>query len=239
MEVFILPGLDYSLAHNVEVLQVGSEPTLALQIPSLRLHQRLTKRTVDVVVSAVALVALSPVLLAVAAVIRVAGKQHPLYRQTRIGAEGKPFRMVKFQTMVDGADRMQESLRPYNETGTAVLFKMRDDPRVTRLGRFLRRFSLDELPQLWNVLKGEMSLVGPRPLPECDYHAAGYEPFLSRRLNVRPGMTGLWQVSGRSDLPFVDFVRLDLTYVQNWSLLFDAYIVLRTIPAIIRHNGAV
>ena len=143
--------------------------------------------------------------------------------------------MLKFRTMVEGADSMLESLRGRNEA-TGPLFKLREDPRITPLGRFLRRFSLDELPQFWNVLKGDMSVVGPRPpLPE---EVALYEDWHHGRLEVRPGITGLWQVRGRSQLPFDDYVRLDLYYIENWSLAFDLYILIKTIPAVLSGKGA-
>jgi lipopolysaccharide/colanic/teichoic acid biosynthesis glycosyltransferase len=143
--------------------------------------------------------------------------------------------MLKFRTMVAGADAMLESLRDQNEA-TGPLFKLRDDPRITRVGRLLRRFSLDELPQFWNVLRGDMSVVGPRPpLPA---EVALYEDWHYGRLEVRPGITGLWQVRGRSHLPFDDYVRLDLYYIENWSLAFDLFILLKTVPAVLSGRGA-
>lgn len=156
-----------------------------------------------------------------------------LYRQVRIGRDGRPFAMVKFRSMVVGAERV----RPLGEhDGAGPLFKLRADPRVTRVGAVLRRWSLDELPQLFNVLGGSMSLVGPRPpLPEEVGH---YAEDARRRLLVRPGLTGLWQVSGRSDLSWEDTVRLDLRYVENWSLALDALILWKTVGAVLRGDGA-
>jgi exopolysaccharide biosynthesis polyprenyl glycosylphosphotransferase len=235
VHVFVAPGLDYVLLHNLNVVALGHQPALSLERPSLRAHQRFVKRTVDIVGSVSGLVVLSPLLALIAAAIRLDSKGAPLYVQRRVGVRGKEFDVVKFRTMVEGADEVRDAYEVLNEVD-GTLFKIRDDPRLTRVGRFLRRCSLDELPQLWNVLRGDMSLVGPRPaLPE---EVQEYDRSLVRRLGVRPGITGLWQVSGRSDLAFEDYVRLDLTYVQNWGLLLDLYIFLRTIPVVIRGRGA-
>src|SRR4029079_2633967 len=152
-----------------------------------------------------------------------------------IGRHQQPFQMLKFRTMVDGADAMLDDLREQNEA-TGPLFKLRRDPRVTRVGRFLRKWSLDELPQLWNVLVGDMSLVGPRP--PLAREVAEYEDWMMSRLEVRPGLTGLWQVSGRSDLPFDDYVRLDLFYIENWSLAYDLFIMCKTVPTLATGRGA-
>jgi lipopolysaccharide/colanic/teichoic acid biosynthesis glycosyltransferase len=158
-----------------------------------------------------------------------------LYRQERIGQRGQPFTILKFRTMVHGADAMVDAVRSLNEAD-GPLFKVRLDPRVTRFGRWLRRFSLDELPQLLNVIRGNMTLVGPRPpLPtEVQF----YEPRHLERLEVPPGITGLWQVSGRSDLSFEEYVRLDLFYIENWSLAFDLFILAKTVPRLLRGAGA-
>ncbi len=158
-----------------------------------------------------------------------------LFRQERVGRGGTRFYLLKFRSMRQDADRIVQELLAYNEA-TGPLFKMRNDPRLTRVGRVLRRWSLDEWPQLWNVLKGEMSLVGPRPpLPR---EVEQYEPWHYRRLEVSPGITGLWQVSGRSELSFDEMVMLDLYYIENWSLGLDLRILLRTIPAVFRGRGA-
>jgi lipopolysaccharide/colanic/teichoic acid biosynthesis glycosyltransferase len=157
------------------------------------------------------------------------------YRQQRVGKDGRRFGMVKFRSMRQDAERLLDELRAQNEA-TGPLFKMRRDPRVTGVGRVLRRWSLDELPQLFNVLKGEMSLIGPRPpLPS---EVEQYEDWQHGRLRLVPGMTGLWQVSGRSEVPFHDMVRLDLHYIRNWSLGLDLEILLRTIPAVLTNRGA-
>ena len=158
-----------------------------------------------------------------------------LFRQTRIGRDGRPFSCLKFRSMVIEAEQLRAELE-VNHERSAVLFKMADDPRVTRPGRLIRRLSIDELPQLWNVLRGQMSLVGPRPpLP---HEAARYGSDMSRRLRVRPGMTGLWQVSGRSDLSWDETVRLDLYYVDNWSMVQDLNILARTVSAVLSSRGA-
>jgi lipopolysaccharide/colanic/teichoic acid biosynthesis glycosyltransferase len=177
----------------------------------------------------------SPVLAGTALAIKLTSPGPVLFRQVRVGKDGRDFVMYKFRTMyADAAARLAEvrHLNDYDD----VLFKVRDDPRVTRVGRWLRRFSVDEVPQLINVLRGQMSLVGPRPpLPE---EVAAYPADMRRRLAVRPGLTGLWQVSGRSDLPFEEAVKLDLRYVENWSFTLDLVILLRTLTAVLRASGA-
>ena len=167
--------------------------------------------------------------------VRLTSRGPAFYLQERIGRNGKPFRMVKFRSMFVGAEAQLERLRAHSDHD-GVLFKMRNDPRVTRVGRWLRRTSLDELPQLFNIAAGSMSLVGPRPsLPE---EVARYEGDVRRRLLVKPGLTGLWQVSGRSDLSWEDSVRLDLHYVDNWSLALDLRIVARTAREVVKGTGA-
>ena len=159
-----------------------------------------------------------------------------LFRQTRIGRGGEPFTILKFRTMHADAEQRLAELRAHNDHGDGVLFKLRDDPRITRVGRHLRRFSLDELPQLFNVLSGRMSLVGPRPpLPS---EVERYEQHVHRRLLVKPGLTGLWQVSGRSDLDWSETVRLDLYYVENWSVSLDAEILWKTLRVVMQGSGA-
>jgi lipopolysaccharide/colanic/teichoic acid biosynthesis glycosyltransferase len=195
---------------------------------------RVVKHLFDRVGAALALVLLGPVILMLALAVRLTSAGPSFYLQPRIGLEGRPFRMVKLRTMEVGADDVKADLAV--ALGSPRLFKMVDDPRVTRLGRLLRRWSLDELPQLWNVLLGEMSFVGPRPLPPEE--VAVHDEEVTRRLHVRPGITGLWQVSGRSDLPWEECVRLDLHYVDNWSLGLDAQILLRTTTAVLRREGA-
>jgi lipopolysaccharide/colanic/teichoic acid biosynthesis glycosyltransferase len=174
-------------------------------------------------------------MLLMALAIRLTSRGPVLYRSYRPGIGGKSFPCLKFRTMVAGAEQLQDRLEEHNEVGGA-LFKMRADPRVTAVGRFLRRWSLDELPQLFNVLRGEMSLVGPRPLPQRDYDRL--DDWHRKRYLVLPGMTGLWQVSGRSELDFDELVRLDFLYLERWSVFLDLTILLKTIPAVIRARGA-
>lgn len=193
------------------------------------------KRAFDIMFSATVLLSCLPVLLAVAALVRLDDGGPALFVQRRVGRNGREFDMYKFRTMVPDAEaRLPSVLAQSHVDGPA--FKMRDDPRVTRVGRWLRRTSLDELPQFWNALRGEMSVVGPRP--PLIHEAARYEPWQRRRLAVRPGITGLWQVSGRSDLGFEEWVRLDLDYIDRWSIGLDLVLVLRTLPAVVRGRGA-
>ena len=194
------------------------------------------KRLVDVIGAFAGLVLLSPLLAGLALAVRATSPGPVLYRQERYGYRKHRFRIWKFRTMVADADRRQAALEADNEASGPV-FKIRDDPRVTRVGAVLRRSSLDELPQLWNVLRGEMSLVGPRPLPVRDVTRFG-EPWLMRRFSMRPGLTCLWQISGRSDVGFDDWVRLDLEYIDRWSLWLDGQILLRTVPAVLAGRGA-
>jgi exopolysaccharide biosynthesis polyprenyl glycosylphosphotransferase len=233
-EIAVDPGLMEIASRRVVMCPVDGVPVLRLEEPAFYGLQRLTKAVIDRVGGLVLLVLLSPVLLAAAVAVRCS-RGPVFYRQRRLGKNGEAFTMIKFRSMVVDADRMQAALADV-DTGAGPMFKVRDDPRVTRAGRVLRRYSIDELPQLFNVLTGSMSLVGPRPpLPE---EITSYDEAAHRRLLVRPGMTGLWQVSGRSDLSWVEAVRLDLTYVENWSLLTDALIVMRTVRAVLRGSGA-
>ncbi|WP_221324432.1 sugar transferase [Actinoplanes sp. L3-i22] len=210
-------------------------PMLHVEHPRLHGGSRLVKELVDRVGAILLLVLFAPVLLAVALCVRVTSRGPVLFRQVRVGRDGQKFRIFKFRSMYVDAEARLTELRHLNEHD-GVLFKIRDDPRVTPVGRWLRRFSLDELPQLLNVLSGRMSLVGPRPpLPT---EAAAYADDVRRRLAVKPGMTGLWQVSGRSDLSWEEAVRLDLRYVENWSLSLDLVILLRTMTAVVRSSGA-
>lgn len=214
---------------------VDGLPLLHVEHPRLSGTARVFKSLFDRVGAALGLLLLSPVLAVLAIAIRRDSPGPVLFRQVRVGKGGREFVIVKFRTMYTDAESRREALADLNEND-GVLFKMRDDPRVTRVGRWLRRLSLDELPQLRNVLAGEMSLVGPRPpLPE---EVAAYPADMRRRLAVSPGMTGLWQVSGRSDLSWEEAVRLDLRYVENWSFSLDCVILLRTLSAVCRSSGA-
>ena len=232
VDVKIVPELGANLPSRVFVGRFGTHAYIGYA-PVARVSW--LKRAVDLAFGGMALLALAPFLIAITLAVRLTSPGPVMYRQQRVGRDGNVFEMLKFRSMYMGADNMVELLREQNEA-SGPLFKIRKDPRVTAVGRFLRRFSLDELPQLINVLRGEMSLVGPRPpLPT---EVARYEEWQLGRLQARPGMTGLWQVSGRSEVPFNDMVRLDLHYVRNWSFGLDLEIMLRTIPAVVSKRGA-
>jgi lipopolysaccharide/colanic/teichoic acid biosynthesis glycosyltransferase len=196
---------------------------------------RLGKRLIDVAGAAIGLVMLAPLLAGTAVLIAAVDGRPVLFTQLRAGHHGEPFRVLKFRTMRRGADRQRNLLRGRNEITGGASFKLARDPRVTRLGRVLRKTSLDELPQLWNVLRGEMSLVGPRPHPFDD--VAGYAGWHHRRLEMPPGMTGLWQISARSSRNFDEWVWLDVDYIEHWSIGLDMQILLRTLPAVLRVEG--
>jgi len=212
------------------------------QIPVIRMHmvandtRLVIKRGLDMALAGVGLVALSPILALIALAIRLDGHGPVIFAQERFGFNKRRFRMFKFRTMITDAEALQSTLEDRNEAAGPV-FKIKDDPRVTRIGKLLRKTSLDELPQLWNVLRGDMSLVGPRPLPLRDVHRFS-ESWLMRRFSVRPGVTGLWQVSGRSDLTFSRWVALDLQYIDRWSLGLDLKILAMTVPAVLKGRGA-
>jgi exopolysaccharide biosynthesis polyprenyl glycosylphosphotransferase len=213
------------------------------ELPTIRIGDRAepsresmaAKRALDVIGSGLLLLLYSPVFLAAAAAIRLSSRGPVLFRQERCGLGGRPFTLVKFRSMRAGADEKQDDLRHLSET-RGPAFKMRRDPRVTKVGRLLRRFSVDELPQLWNVLRGDMSLVGPRPLAREEFDSA--DPIVAARLAMKPGLTCLWQVLGRSEIPFSDWAKLDRCYVDNWSLALDLKILLRTVPAVVLARGA-
>jgi len=192
------------------------------------------KRIIDVALSGIALLFLWPLLLVIAVAVKLESSGPIIYRSLRAGKKRQKFACYKFRTMVDGADELKDSLRRFNERRDPF-FKIANDPRVTRLGRFLRKYSLDELPQFWNVLKGDMSLVGPRPHPVDD--CARYRPPDHRRLDVKPGITGLWQVIARTDPSFETCMKLDLEYMKRWSLSLDFKILLRTVPAVLAGEG--
>jgi exopolysaccharide biosynthesis polyprenyl glycosylphosphotransferase len=198
--------------------------------------QLVAKRLIDLCGSAMLLLVLAPILLIVAALIKLDSPGPVFFRQERVGLYKRRFRLIKFRTMVDGADRQQQALEHLNEAAGPV-FKIKDDPRITRVGKFLRRFSFDELPQLFNVLKGEMSLVGPRPLPVRDVERIAVQ-WHKRRLSMKPGLTCLWQVNGRSKVSFDHWVHMDLEYIDKWSLGLDLKILLKTIPAVLKGAGA-
>jgi exopolysaccharide biosynthesis polyprenyl glycosylphosphotransferase len=210
-------------------------PVLGLRRAELTRWQRWLKRAFDMVVAGILVVALAPVLAACAVAVRATSRGPVLFRQRRVGRDGQVFDMHKFRSMVVDAEGRQSALRAVGNEADGPLFKLQRDPRVTRVGRVLRAFSLDELPQLFDVLRGHMSLVGPRPLPVYEVDLS--DPWARNRLRVRPGLTGLWQVSGRHRLPFDELVRYDLFYVENWSLSLDLVVLLRTIPAVLLRSG--
>lgn len=234
IECLILADM-HDYVEYVRPVKVGEQLALALDQPNSHLVSRTIKAISDRILALFALVLVSPLMAAIAVAIRLDSSGPVFFRQERTGKDGVPFTMVKFRSMVNGADDQVDDLRELNE-GAGPLFKMTDDPRVTRVGRFLRRSSLDELPQLFNVLTGSMSLVGPRPAIESE--TSQYSQWVWRRLHVKPGITGLWQVSGRSDLSWDESIRLDLKYVNNWNLRMDARILLRTIGVVLNRKGA-
>ena len=235
VQMRVVPGA-LTLMRNRPVLsQSMGLPLLEVRYPRLDNHQRALKRALDVAGSLLGLLILSPLLFAVAVAIRLGSPGPIFFRQKRVGADQKVFLCYMFRSMYEGAEHRQAKLEVRNEADGPI-FKIRKDPRVTPVGRFLRRWSIDELPQLWNVLKGEMSLVGPRPLPLRDFERMGEAH--RKRLAAVPGMTGYWQISGRSNLSFEEMVRLDLYYIENWSLSFDVRIIFRTLSAVLSREGA-
>jgi exopolysaccharide biosynthesis polyprenyl glycosylphosphotransferase len=235
LDMLVVPSLTDIAGPRVHMRHVAGLPFVQVEEPQSDRAGGWAKRTFDVLVAATLVVVLSPLLLVVAVLVRLQDGGPVLYRQRRVGANGAEFDMVKFRSMVVDAEARLAELAHANEQD-AVLFKIREDPRVTRVGRFIRKFSIDELPQLFNVLHGEMSLVGPRPPLVREYEQ--YEQDTHRRLLVRPGMTGLWQVSGRSDLPWSEAVRLDMYYVDNWSMVIDLVIMIKTVKAVLVSRGA-
>ena len=233
--VRIAPSTMELLVHRAEFVPGSAVPLFELKPPVFEGFDFLVKRTFDVVVSVVLLVLLSPVMLVLAVAVGISSRGGILYKSLRPGIGGEPFACLKFRTMYSDADQRQNDLESLNEASGA-LFKIRHDPRMTPIGRFLRRYSLDELPQLFNVVAGQMSLVGPRPLPMRDYERL--EDWHKKRYLVLPGITGLWQVSGRSELDFDDLVRLDFLYLERWSVGLDFSILLKTLPAVLTRHGA-
>ncbi|WP_162940095.1 sugar transferase [Gryllotalpicola protaetiae] len=221
---------------RVHFTPVQGLPLIHVEIPRFDGGKHVLKRFVDIIGASLALVMLSPVFVVVAALIQLDDHGPVFFRQTRVGKDGTQFRMVKFRSMVTDAEARLASLRTASDDGNGMLFKLKVDPRVTRVGRLLRKYSIDEFPQFWNILIGEMSLVGPRPpLPA---EVAEYANPVHRRLYIKPGLTGLWQISGRSDLSWDESVRLDLYYVENWSLAGDLMILWRTVRVLLSPVGA-
>jgi len=231
----LVPDLFQLRLSQVDVDDLGGIPTIGIRQPSIAGWNLMLKRAIDFSVSLLGLVLLAPLMALIALAIKLDSPGPVLFRQERLGKGGVPFTLYKFRSMRQGAETEQEALRDLNEA-IGPLFKIRNDPRLTRVGRFLRRTSLDELPQLYNVLRGEMSLVGPRPPLASE--VAQYQEWHKRRLDTLPGMTGLWQVSGRSELTFDEMCLLDIHYIENWSLKMDVQIFLRTIPRVLFGDGA-
>jgi exopolysaccharide biosynthesis polyprenyl glycosylphosphotransferase len=235
VNVHVAPSTMEILIDRAEFVPGESVPLFRLRPPVFEGIDYALKRTFDLVLASLSLVILSPLLLVIALAVRLSSRGPAIYRSVRPGIGGKPFSCLKFRTMREHAEQTQCDLESMNEQSGA-LFKIRDDPRLTKVGRVLRRFSLDELPQLVNVIRGEMSLVGPRPLPTRDYERL--EPWHKKRYLVLPGITGLWQVAGRSELDFDDLVRLDFLYLEQWSVFLDLSILIKTIPAVFSRRGA-
>jgi exopolysaccharide biosynthesis polyprenyl glycosylphosphotransferase len=235
VRVRVAPSTMEILMDRVEFVPGQTLPLFELKPPVFEGIDFLVKRTFDLVVATLILVFTAPLLALIALAIKLTSRGPVIYRSLRPGIGGKPFSCLKFRTMYEGAERRQHELEAENQASGAI-FKIKRDPRVTPVGRFLRRWSIDELPQLINVLRGEMSLVGPRPLPQRDYERL--ENWHRKRYLVLPGMTGLWQVSGRSELDFDELVRLDFLYLERWSVFLDLSILIKTIPAVVRARGA-
>jgi exopolysaccharide biosynthesis polyprenyl glycosylphosphotransferase len=234
-ELLLAPAVTDIAGPRVRIRPICGLPLLHVERPELRGVRRIAKATFDRTVAALGIVVMFPVLIGLGLAVALTSRGGVIYRQERVGRDGQTFGMLKFRSMVAGADRMVETLRADSD-GNGVLFKMKGDPRVTPVGRVLRRYSLDELPQLFNVLRGDMSLVGPRPPLPSEVERYGFD--MHRRFLVKPGITGLWQVSGRSDLSWDDSVRIDVRYVENWSLAFDFMILWKTFGAVCRGSGA-
>lgn len=235
VDVYVSSGLYEVLSSRVVMREFNGVPIIAVRGVSLTPSKLAFKRAFDLVLASLVVVLGLPIWLVVALCIKLDSRGPVFFRQERVGHKGERFRMFKFRSMHIDAEKRLADLKAVNEADGAI-FKIKNDPRITRVGRWLRRYSIDEFPQLLNVLKGEMSLVGPRPpLPS---EVSVYEERHWRRLEAWPGMTGLWQVSGRSDLSFDEMVRLDIYYIENWALLFDMTILARTLPAVLSSRGA-
>jgi exopolysaccharide biosynthesis polyprenyl glycosylphosphotransferase len=235
VNLLVAPNVVDVAGPRVHLQAHGNMPLIYLSGPSYSRARTLRRAMFDRTFAFMVLMVSSPVLLVAAVAIRATSRGPIFYRSERIGTHGAPFQMLKLRTMVHGADQMREELEHHNDAA-GPLFKVRDDPRVTRIGRILRRYSIDELPQFVNVLRGDMSVVGPRPPLRAEVDA--YSDHMRRRLLVKQGVTGLWQVSGRSDLSWEDSIRLDLDYVENWTMLRDIQIIVRTARAVLASRGA-
>jgi exopolysaccharide biosynthesis polyprenyl glycosylphosphotransferase len=236
VDLVVSPGVVDVAGPRLTMRPVAGLPVIHVEKPQYSGSKKFQKRAFDISVSLSVLLAASPAILIAAIAIKLTSRGPVFYRSERIGLNGVPFQMLKFRTMVEGADSQVENLSALNESVGGVLFKIRNDPRVTPIGRLLRRFSIDELPQFINVLRRDMSVVGPRPPLKREVDT--YDEQVRRRLLVLPGITGLWQVSGRSDLSWEDSVRLDLSYVENWSISNDLLIAAKTIRTVLAGSGA-
>ncbi|WP_255363269.1 sugar transferase [Geodermatophilus sp. DSM 45219] len=234
-ELLLAPAVTEVAGPRVNIRPIAGLPLVHVERPEFTGVRRVAKEVFDRGAAALGVLVLLPVLLGLALAVKCTSRGPVFFRHERIGRDGRPFHMLKFRSMVLDADKVETTLFDHNE-GNAVQFKMRRDPRVTRVGAVMRRYSIDELPQLFNVLSGSMSLVGPRPHVTREVEQYGFD--MRRRLLVKPGLTGLWQVSGRSDLSWDDSVRIDVRYVENWTLSFDLMILWKTVGAVLRGSGA-
>lgn len=235
-ELILVSRLTDVAGPRMHLRPVQDLPMVHVDLPQYSGVNHAVKRVMDVVAAATALLLLAPLFALLAMAIRLSSDGPIIFRQTRVGLQGRPFTMLKFRSMVVDAEARLAELQAERDAGNDVLFKIKDDPRVTPIGRIMRRYSLDELPQFVNVLRGDMSLIGPRPPLPAEVEL--YEDRVNRRLLIKPGITGLWQVSGRSNLSWEDSVKLDLSYVENWSVTGDLLILLKTIRAVFRSEGA-
>lgn len=236
VDLVVTPGVMDVAGARLTLRPIAGFPLVHVERPQYHGAKRFQKRMFDFLFALAALIAMSPLLLVVAIAIKLNSRGPVFYKAERIGLNGKPFTMLKFRSMVQNAEMLLPDLSELNEVDGGVLFKIRNDPRITSVGRVIRRFSIDELPQFINVLKQDMSVVGPRPPLRREVES--YDAEVMRRLLVKPGVTGLWQVSGRSDLSWEDSVRLDLSYIENWSMIGDLMIIGKTLKAVLRREGA-
>jgi exopolysaccharide biosynthesis polyprenyl glycosylphosphotransferase len=235
IDVRVVPDMYDGLAWNARVEYIGQFPTIPLHRKDFPIGSFLVKRTLDITVSTIALLVAAPIMAAIAIAVRMDSEGSIFYKAQRIGRKGRSFSCYKFRTMVQNADKLKADLEHMNERDS-VLFKIAKDPRITRVGKFLRKYSLDELPQFYNVLRGDMSLVGPRPPMASEVEK--YDLAHLRRLDVLPGITGLWQVEARQDPSFDSYISLDTAYVENWSLMMDLRILARTVNVVMSGTGS-
>ena len=236
ISLVVAPSLTDVAGPRIHIRPVSGLPLLHIEEPDFSGGRRLLKSVADRGIALVSLVLLAPLFALLALLVRLDSEGDVMFRQTRVGVDGRDFTIFKFRSMYRDAEQKLSALMEANEHTDGPLFKMKQDPRITRMGRWLRRFSLDELPQLVNVAKGDMSLVGPRPPLPSEVSQYGLD--VRRRLLVKPGLTGLWQISGRLHLSWDESVRLDLHYVESWSLALDAMILWKTVAAVVRRHGA-